>query len=239
VVEAAVMPDADRAASSRWRRGVALVLLSFAAGTMDAIAFLALGEVFTSAMSGNTILFGIALGQGNLAATSRSLAAFTGYVCGVAGAAVTLREPERGIRRTIGLELLLLAVFAGWWIVRDGAEHPSHPYGLIVVSAVAMGLQGATGRALRITGIPTIVVTSTLTAIVGGLAERALVRERPVVSPAARQQIATYLAYFVSAIVAGIAIWSGWLVVLPFAPLAAVFALWLGLQLGWVRLRPD
>jgi uncharacterized membrane protein YoaK (UPF0700 family) len=237
VTEIAATPDADRA-SSRWRRGVALALLSFAAGTMDAIAFLALGEVFTSAMSGNTILFGIALGQGNLAAASRAMAAFAGYVCGVAGAAVTLREPERGIRRAIGLEVLLLAAFAGWWIVRDGAHLPSHPHGLIVVSAVAMGLQGAIGRALRISGIPTIVITSTLTAIVGGLGERALARERPLVSAAARQQIAAYLAYLLSAVVAGIAVWSGWLVAVPFAPLAAVFALWLGLRLGLVELRP-
>jgi uncharacterized membrane protein YoaK (UPF0700 family) len=31
-------------------RGIALALLSFAAGSMDAIAFLSLGEVFASAM---------------------------------------------------------------------------------------------------------------------------------------------------------------------------------------------
>ena len=37
------------------RRGAALVLLSFTAGTMDAIAFMALGNVFASAMSGNTM----------------------------------------------------------------------------------------------------------------------------------------------------------------------------------------
>src|SRR4051812_41106296 len=91
--------------------GVALGLLSFAAGSMDAIAFLALGDVFTSAMSGNTILFGLALGQGRLSAASHSLAAFAGYVIGVAGAALPLRTATRGIERTIALEALFLAAF--------------------------------------------------------------------------------------------------------------------------------
>jgi len=227
--------------ASPHRRGLALVLLSFTAGTMDAIAFLALGDVFTSAMSGNTILFGLALGQGHLAAASRSMAAFAGYVFGVAGAAVTLKAPDRGIRRTLELELLLLAAFAGWWMVRAGGANDgvSHPYGLIILSAIAMGLQGALGRAIGVSGIPTIVITSTLTAIVGGLAERALAREKPLVLAARRQQIAAFAAYLVSAIIAGIAVWSGWLAVMPFVPLAAVLVLWMGLQFGVVQLEPD
>jgi uncharacterized membrane protein YoaK (UPF0700 family) len=225
--------------ASPHRRGIALVLLSFAAGSMDTIAFLALGEVFTSAMSGNTILFGLALGQGHLAAASRALAAFAGYVCGVAGAAVSLKAPDHGIRRTLELELLLLVVFAGWWTVRGGVRNVPNPYGLIILSAVAMGLQGGIGRAVRVTGIPTIVITSTLTAFVGGLAERALAHQKPLASPVTRQQIATFAAYLVSAVIGGIAVWSGWLAVMPFVPLAAVLVLWMGLQFGVVRLEPD
>jgi uncharacterized membrane protein YoaK (UPF0700 family) len=225
-------------ASRRWR-GAALVLLSFAAGTMDALAFLALGGVFTSAMSGNTILLGLALGQGQLAAAARSLAAFAGYMLGVAGAAMTLRAPDRGIRRTLGIELLLLAAFAGWWTVSGGAKEPAELYGLIVLSAVAMGLQGGIGRAVGVSGVPTIVVTSTLTAIVGGLTERALARQRPLALPVTRQQTAAFAAYLVSAVIGGIAMWSGWLVVLPFVPFAAVLALWRALQSALVRLEPD
>lgn len=226
-------PDASR----RRRRGGALVLLSFAAGTMDALAFLALGDVFTSAMSGNTILLGLALGQGQLAAAARSLAAFAGYACGVAGAALTLRARGRGIRRTLGFELLLLAAFAGCWTATGGARGPVEMYGLIILSAVAMGLQGGIGRAMGVSGVPTIVVTSTLTAIVGGLAERGLTGERPLASPTARQQIAAFAAYLISAVIGGVAMWSGWLAALPFAPLAAVLALWLALQRGLVRLE--
>jgi uncharacterized membrane protein YoaK (UPF0700 family) len=226
-----------QAASRRWR-GATLVLLSFAAGTMDAIAFLALSEVFTSAMSGNTILLGLALGQGRLAAAERSLAAFAGYVLGVAGAAVTLRAHGTGIRRTLGIELLLLAAFAGWWTATGGANGPAELYGLIVLSAVAMGLQGGIGRAVGVSGVPTIVVTSTLTAIVGGLAERVLARERPLAPPVTRQQIAAFAAYLISAGIAGAAVWAGWLAAVPFVPLAAVLTLWLALQADFVRLEP-
>jgi uncharacterized membrane protein YoaK (UPF0700 family) len=110
---------------------------------------------------------------------------------------------------------------------------------LIVLSAVAMGFQGGIGRAMGVSGVPTIVVTSTLTAIVGGLAERALARQRPLASPATRQQTAAFAAYLVSAVIAGIAMWFGWLAVLPIVPFAAVLALWLVLQSELVRREPD
>jgi uncharacterized membrane protein YoaK (UPF0700 family) len=50
---------------------VGLALLGFASGSMDALAFFDLGEVFPSAMTGNTALLGLALGQGNVIAASR------------------------------------------------------------------------------------------------------------------------------------------------------------------------
>jgi uncharacterized membrane protein YoaK (UPF0700 family) len=49
---------------------VGLALLGFASGSMDALAFFNLGEVFPSAMTGNTALLGLALGQGHLIAAS-------------------------------------------------------------------------------------------------------------------------------------------------------------------------
>src|SRR5258708_9863403 len=209
--------------------GIALALLSFAAGSMDAIAFLTLGDVFTSAMTGNTILLGIALGQGRMSAASHSIAAFIGYVAGVAGAALPLRTPARGIERTLVLEMLFLAAFAGLWTACRGPVRSTSVYGLIVLSAIAMGLQAAVGRVIRIPGIPTTVITSTLTAIITALAERVLARERPVFTALTRQQIGTFLVYLTSAVVTGFAVSRG-LPGLPFVPLAAVLALVLGLK---------
>ncbi len=212
-----------------------LALLAFTAGSMDAIAFVALGNVFTSAMSGNTILLGLALGQGRMSAASHSLAAFLGYVAGVAGAVVPLAAPARGIARTLGVEALFLAAFAALWFA-GGAPAPSRGvYGLIVLSAIAMGLQGAVGRSVRIPGIPTVVFTSTLTAIVGTLAERALARERPVLTALTRRQIETFTVYLASAALTGLALVLGF-AGLPLVPLATVLALVLGLQLRLLQL---
>jgi uncharacterized membrane protein YoaK (UPF0700 family) len=210
-------------------RGIALALLSFAAGSMDAIAFLTLGDVFTSAMTGNTILLGVALGQGRMSAASHSIAAFIGYGTGVAVAALPLRTPTRGIERTLLLEILFLAAFAGLWTACGGPVRPAAVYGLIFVSAVAMGLQGAIGRAIHIPGIPTTVITSTLTAILGTLAETVLARDKPVLTALTQQQVGTFLVYLASAVITGFSI-SRWLAVLPFVPLAVVFTLVFGLK---------
>lgn len=217
-------------------RNGALAMLSFAAGSMDAIAFLTLGDVFTSAMSGNTILLGLAVGQGRMSAASHSLAAFLGYVIGVAGAVLPLRASNGGVERTLVLEAVFLAAFAGLWIAGGEAVSRSpETYPLILVSAAAMGLQGAVGRAIRIPGIPTIVITSTLTAIVGTLAERGLARQRPALTAATGQQIATFAMYLASAAAVGFAVSRG-LVGLGFLPLASVLTLLVGLRLRLLRL---
>ncbi|HUZ71429.1 MAG TPA: YoaK family protein [Stellaceae bacterium] len=225
----------DSEPNDRHDRGIALALLSFTAGSMDAVAFLMLGNVFTSAMSGNTVLLGVALGQGRMAAASHSIAAFIGYVAGVAGAVVPLAAPARGIERTLVVETLFLAAFAGLWAASGGPAHPPVVYGLIILSAIAMGLQGAVGRSIRVPGIPTVVFTSTLTAIVAALAERVLARERPVVTTLTRRQIETFLVYLASAALTGFAVFR-WRDGVPFVPLAAVLALVLGLRLRRLKL---
>jgi uncharacterized membrane protein YoaK (UPF0700 family) len=198
-------------------------------------AFVTLGDVFTSAMSGNTILLGLALGQGRMSAAWHSLAAFVGYVAGVAGAALPLRTSASGVERTLVLKTLCLAAFAGLWTACGGPVRPTAVYALIILSAIAMGLQGAVGRAIRIPGIPTIVITSTLTAIVGNLAERVLASNQPVLTAPTRQQIGTFLIYLTSAVATGFAL-SRWLAVLPFVPLAVMLTLASGLRLRLLRL---
>ena len=92
--------------SARHRRGYPpLPYCSFAAGSMDAIGFLTLGNVFTSAMSGNAILLGLALGQGRISAATHSLAAFVGYVVGVVAATLPLQMPKHGIERALALRV--------------------------------------------------------------------------------------------------------------------------------------
>ena len=125
------------------RDGIGLALLSFAAGSMESLGFLTLGDVFTSAMTGNTILLGIALGPGRMSAALHSLAAVIGYAVGIAAAAMPVRTTRPDVERALALEFIFLAGFAGLCTVCGGPTSPSAIYGLIIVSAVAIELQGA------------------------------------------------------------------------------------------------
>lgn len=61
--------------------------MSFTSGAMDVIAFMLLGEIFTSAMSGNTALLGVSIGEGKTSSILHAIAAVGGYVAGAALAA--------------------------------------------------------------------------------------------------------------------------------------------------------
>jgi Protein of unknown function (DUF1275) len=95
-----------------------LALLGFASGSMDALAFFNLGQVFPSAMTGNTALLGLALGQGDVIAALRSLIAFAGFLAGAAAAAASVDlwlyklPAPRGVCWLLALEACLLAAFA-------------------------------------------------------------------------------------------------------------------------------
>jgi uncharacterized membrane protein YoaK (UPF0700 family) len=228
-------PTTSRApADTHNRATLGLALLSFAAGSMDAIAFLVLGEVFTSAMSGNSIVLGLAISQGHFGTALHSLAALLGYMTGVAVASLSLTKFGRGSGCTLGLEALFLAAFAALWFAVGGPASSPVVYSLIVLSAVAMGLQGAIGRALGVPGIMTVIFTSTYTAIVSDLVERALAGHRPLITGLAARQLTALTAYLGSAVVGGI-VAAHWLLVTPFLPFAAVLSVLAVLRLHWLR----
>src|SRR3989449_11780262 len=61
-----------------------LLVLTWAAGSVDAISYLGLGHVFTAMMTGNTVLLGLAIGQGQVLAALRSVIALAGFCLGAA-----------------------------------------------------------------------------------------------------------------------------------------------------------
>lgn len=216
-------------------RDTALGLLSLAAGGMDSLAFLTLGEVFTSAMSGNTILFGLAVGEGRLLAASHSMVAFVGYVGGVAVAAPALSGERPAVARILAVETLLLAAFASCWTWVDRPADPPAVYILILLSALGMGLQGAIARHLRVPGIMTIVFTNTLTSVVGTLAERARAGQRPLMLPQTWRQLAMFLVYLGSAVLTAL-LMRLWPAVPPFLPVICVLLVLGGMAAGRLRL---
>jgi uncharacterized membrane protein YoaK (UPF0700 family) len=132
--------------------------------------------VFTANMTGNLVLLGIAIGQGQLVGSIRSVIAFAAFVLGVlVGVRVTSRiEPTAVWPRSATLALLgelglLLGLLAGWEITggRPGAVALDI---LIALSAGAMGIQTAAARRLGVVGVTTTFVTGMLTSLIAELA---------------------------------------------------------------------
>ena len=120
---------------------VGLALLSFASGSMDALAFFKLSEVFPSAMTGNTALLGLALGQGHLTQASRPFIAFAGFLAGAALASASVElwlhkfPTTRAVWRLLTLEACLLAVFALTRLFIDRPIADTAVYALIVAAS--------------------------------------------------------------------------------------------------------
>jgi uncharacterized membrane protein YoaK (UPF0700 family) len=190
----------------------ALALLALASGSTDVMAFLNLGNTFTSAMTGNMALLAIAVGQGRLISALLSFLALFGFVFGVALATVIYdprRAPERRVLRPLfALEIACLGGFvAASYFVDRSAES----FGLdilILLSAIAMGIQGVIARHINAPGINTIVFTSTLVAIIvsitGALTKPAV--HLPLRINTVRQ-IGIFLAYGLGGLCAAFVVW--------------------------------
>jgi len=220
------MADEDSPKDSVDTGDAGLALLGFASGVMDALAFFNLGEVFPSAMTGNTALLGLALGQGNMIAASRPFIAFAGFLAGAAAASACVdlwldkRPVPRAVCWLLALEACLLAVFAlarqfTGWPAGGGAL-----YSFIAVASSGMGIQSVAARLAGRPGIATVVFTSTLTAIVTS-AMGAMLRPPHKLPFATKRQIAMFLIYGVGAAIAGLLASHGaWIAFLPFVAVA-------------------
>jgi Protein of unknown function (DUF1275) len=113
----------DQANASRYPyttlgRESMLLLLTLAAASVDAISYLGLGHVFTAMMTGNTVLLGLALAQGEVLAALRSILALIGFAIGVlVGAIIVERESDpaewpAAVTAALAFETLVLAIFA-------------------------------------------------------------------------------------------------------------------------------
>lgn len=227
------MADVLRRKSDFERKELTLGLLAFASATTDVLSFLAFSEVFTSGMTGNTALLGLAVGQGRALAASRSLAALLGFMLGVF-AGTLARGPgdhPRKLAAVLAVEALCLGLFAGLWHALDRPAGTGIVYALIFLSALGMGVQIIAARQVNLPAIPTIVFTSTLASIVM-LATDAALRRRALPVDALRQS-AIFATYLAGAVLAG---WlaSRHLGILVLLPLGAVLGA-LALQLRPAR----
>ena len=204
-----------------------LASMAFASGSSDVIAFLVLGTVFTSAMTGNTALLGVSISKESLLAASPPAAALLGFVLGVVIATAVFdpdrvaARPRSGLRSLFLLEIACLAGFAVVWHLVGDRSRGLGGHGLIVLAAIGMGVQGVAARNLRAPGITTIVFTNTLLTFVTSLTAMALRRpgSRELRGATARQ-VGVFVAYLMGATIAGAFVW-GELPMLPWLPVAA------------------
>jgi len=159
-------------------RDTMILILAWAAGSLDAIGYLGLGHVFTANMTGNAVLLGLALGQGQGVAALRSVVALGGFALGVAiGATIVSKDRERmdwppSVTNAVFLEGIILAIFSVAWHALSVPRDEEWLCGLIALAAVAMGIQSAAVRRLKIPGIVTTYITGTLTSLVSGVTSR-------------------------------------------------------------------
>ncbi|HMD32379.1 MAG TPA: YoaK family protein [Candidatus Acidoferrales bacterium] len=229
---------------SRRRRDALVLLLAWAAGGVDAIGFLGLNHVFTANMTGNTVLLGLALGEGRGLAAWSNVIALVGFGLGVALGALIVAggvkpgEWDRRITSAIFWEAMMLAAFTLLWHLTPGGALRSSLalYLLIALSALAMGIQSAAVRRLNLPGVSTTYVTGTITTLIASATGRlrgAAPKPTPpqpagepvaaTVPPAghARLQAGVLILYGLSALVSGlIQTRVPWLVAVP--PLVAV-----------------
>src|SRR5918996_2479828 len=142
------------ATSITLRNGLVL-LLACVAGSVDAVSYMSLGQVFTANMTGNTVLLGLALGQAESGAAIRSSIALVGFLGGASlGAWVTSRGQHGGIWApavtvTLAIEGALLVVLGVvWYETSDLDDNQAMRAALIMLSAWAMEVQSTVGRRL-------------------------------------------------------------------------------------------
>ena len=141
-----------------------------------------MGQAFASIVTGNLVVAGTAIGQGDprmLANVALAVAAFAvGVVLGGLGVRrAGLTSARWPVQVTVLclvelvelVELVVLLVLTGVWLATGGAPLGAAQYVALVAAALAMGLQSAAFRLVPVPGVTTTYFTGTLTSLLVGL----------------------------------------------------------------------
>ena len=173
---------APRAASRDGVLPSLMILLTVVTGIVDAVAYLDLGHVFVANMTGNVVFLGFAAAGASGLSVAGSLLALACFLLGSAGAgriASRLGENRLGhLRAATAVQVVLCVATIPVAAVAGDDLGPRSRYTLIVLLALAMGVQNVTARRLAVADLTTTVLTMTLTGIAadsrlgGGSGER-------------------------------------------------------------------
>jgi uncharacterized membrane protein YoaK (UPF0700 family) len=141
-------------------------------GFVDAVGYIALFQIFTANMSGNSIHVGMYLGQGDLAGLERPACAVGAFFAGMVLTRIAIEIATRTrIKRiasfTLSAEAILLLLFAqatpGMHLGQIANLHSPLYFALVAMLAFAMGVQTVTLTHVGPLTVYTTFVTGTLT----------------------------------------------------------------------------
>ncbi|TFV57644.1 DUF1275 domain-containing protein [Mycobacterium sp. PS03-16] len=148
---------------------VALLLLTFATGLVDAISVLVLGHVFVANMTGNVIFLGFWFVPHSGVDLTAALVAFVSFVAGTVMGGRLARHLDSRVRRWLTVAfsvevvtLVALSILAGTGVLD---YHDDTKLFLIAGLAVVFGVQNTTARQFGIQELSTTVLTQTIVGI--------------------------------------------------------------------------
>lgn len=178
--------------------------LTVASGAMDAISFMAFGRVFTAFMTGNVVFLGLrAAGASSAPGAEALIAALVGFGIGVyLGTRIVAPTKDasiwpRGVTRALGLSLIFHALSLMIWFAVDGHPLVHTVPVLLALWSLAMGMQSAAVRALRVEGVFTTAATATVIFLAADIANW------PTTGVERRRLVTVLLSLFVGATAGG------------------------------------
>jgi uncharacterized membrane protein YoaK (UPF0700 family) len=218
-----------------------VLLLAWTAGCFDAINYM-LFAVFPANMTGNTVLLGIGIGTGQGQHIERSGITLIAYCLGVfiATFIVGRSDQQRPWRPRfsliLGLETLLIIGFVVVRLLWGATISAIIP--LLILAALAMGIQSVSAFCLGVAGIASTYITGTITTLLMEFATRirapfaARISKNSQEVPQRRQdgykmvwQAATWVVYVFGAAIGA--------VTLTHLPMVAICLPLIGIALVW------
>lgn len=142
-----------------------LVVLTFVTGIVDAVAFLALGQVFVAMQTGNVLFLGFGIAGATQSSVVAPLVGLGSFLLGSAAAALLGRvDTRRPVAVALAAEVALLAAVAVAAASIDVVPGEGSAYVLIGALSLAMGLRNTVVRRMHDPNLLTTVVNLTFTA---------------------------------------------------------------------------
>jgi uncharacterized membrane protein YoaK (UPF0700 family) len=146
-----------------------LLMLTVVTGLVDATSYLKLGHVFVANMTGNAVFLGFGIAGAGGISVWPSLAAIGSFLVGsVTGGRIGVRWSSDRVRQLTAATSAELLLVTGALVVAalsSGQIGTASRYAVIVLLAIAMGIQNAAARRLAVADLTTTVLTMTLTGV--------------------------------------------------------------------------